>query len=316
MQQFEASIQRIATGVQSIDPAVTGARDRAAAGDHRRPARSHRSHRHRAQPLGAPEPAAHRSGRRAGGSARGRPAGARARGRRSSGCRTASAPGPQYAPRFSDEDVVRARRRRGAALGADIAYAGRESARAFQVSGSVGPGANAPGPGAARRRMTRSELQHAEAPARMEAGAVDSAHAVALAEQIERVRALRSAVAATGKRWRAARARAPAPGRGCTRARPSGSARRRAGAGGSGPAPVSGSAGRVARRGGTDPRLRARGGQPRARQAAVRRRRCARAGPARRRRSLNAVRVAGQVAAGAGDWRHVAGYLDVAGQVA
>ena len=144
MQQFEESIQRIATGVQSIDPAVTGARDRAAPGDHRRAARSHRAHRHRAQPLGAPESAGDRSGRRAGGSARGRPAGARPTRTRSSGCRTGSGPARSMR-RASPTRTSCAWSRRGAPSARISPTRAASLPAPVQVSGSVGAGANAPG---------------------------------------------------------------------------------------------------------------------------------------------------------------------------
>jgi very-short-patch-repair endonuclease len=213
--------------------------------------------------------------------------------------------GPQYAPRFTDEDIVRLEQARRA-LGEDIAYAGR----------------NLPAPAAfpdppvlvqmhqdlIRSGRMAEQLRHAELPSRVDAGAQTGADVRALAGQMERVRALRVEVGEAGKGWvqrvreRLRRGAAAhefglleALGRELEQA---GHDRRAY----------------LARPVAVPPAHELASGFVRAVDNLARGRRpfgfssvFGRAAQARR--SLGSVRVAGQVAAGAGDWQHVASYL-------
>ena len=264
MQQFEESIQRIATGVQSIDPARDWrARSRQLEETidalHARIARIDTD----ARPLGASESAGDRSGRRAGAIRSRRPRQVLARADAFEWLPDRLGVGPQYAPRFTDEDIVRAASRRGGTLGEDIVYAGRELPAPAAFPDPAVSGADAPGSGALGAHDAQA-LRHGRVAARgwsRCAGACDVRH---WPTDRAGTRAARAKSRQTRQALGATRARAPAAGRAqrtssalleaLGRELEQAAQDRRA---------VSGAAGRGARRGRADSRLRARGGQPR-----------------------------------------------------
>jgi very-short-patch-repair endonuclease len=305
MQQFEASIQRIATGVQSIDPAVA-AREIAQLEQtidalHARIARIDTDAGRWARlnllaidlggelvdPLEAAQQVlAHPEA--------------------FDWLPDRLGAGPQYAPRFSDEDIVRLEQAR-LALGEDLAYAGCElpAAAAFPDTSLLVQTHQ----DLARSAQMSEALRQMEPPPQVEdAGPQAATDLQALAGQIERVRALRAEIGRASERWAQSvreRLRTGAHahefglleslGRELEQA---GQARRAYLA-----RPVALPRGEALAPGfvrAVD--SLARGKRPFGFASILGR-------GAQARRSLGAVRISGQVAAGAGDWQHVAAYL-------
>jgi hypothetical protein len=106
--------------------------------------------------------------------------------------------GPQYAPRFDDEDLVQLEQARQR-LGEDVAYAACSlpSPAAFPDTAVLVQAHQ----DLLRSGRTTEALRNAELPVRVDAGADGAADAQALAGQIERVRALRVEIAEVGKSW-------------------------------------------------------------------------------------------------------------------
>ncbi len=304
MQQFEASIQRIATGVQSIDPALT-ARQIAQLQEtinalHARIARIDTDVSRWARlnllpidlggelvhPLEAAQQVL-------------------ARTEAFEWLPDRLGAGPQYAPRFSDEDIVALEQARRT-LGEDVVYAGRDlpSPAAFPDP----PVLIQTHQDLIRSARIAQELRQAESTARMDAGAQTPADVEALAAQVQRVRALRGELGEARKGW-AQRVRERLRegtathefglleklGRELEQA---GQARRAYLA-----RPVAvPAAGELASGFVRAVDNLARGKRPFGLAGVL-------GGAAQARRTLNSVRVAGQIAAGAGDWQHVASYL-------
>jgi very-short-patch-repair endonuclease len=304
MQQFENSIQRIATGVQSIDPGVA-AREIAQLGEtidalHARIARIDTDVSRWARlnllpidlggelvdPLdAAQEVLAHSDA--------------------FGWLPDRLGVGPQYAPRFTDEDIARLEQARRT-LGMDIAYAGRDLPLPAAFPGQ--PVLVQTHQDLIRSGRRAEVRRHTELPAPVDGGAGTNADVHALAGQIERVRALRAELKQSGRGWvQAVRERLrggaaahelgmlEALGRELEQA----SRERRA---------------YLARPVAVPPAEELASGFVRAVDNLARGRRAfgftsvfGRAAQARR--TLGSVRVAGQIAAGAGDWQHVASYL-------
>jgi very-short-patch-repair endonuclease len=213
--------------------------------------------------------------------------------------------GPQYAPRFGDEDLVQLEQARRH-LGEDVTYAACSlpSPAAFPDTTVLVQ---------AHQDLLRSgritaELRNGELPVRVDASADGAADAQALAGQIERVRALRAEIAEVGKTWVPAvreRLRAATAGHefglleGLGRELEQAGQARRA---------------YLARPVTVPPPDELASGFVQAVDNLAQGKRPFGFGgvfgrAAQTKRTLDSVRVGGQVAVGAGDWQHVAGYL-------